>query len=535
MKASDYVLALLVLGVLTLPFIFRGVTTTSPREVVRSGPADQLVIMTPHLETVRRKFNRAFSEWYARKYHRAVNIEYLIYGGGEIVKFFQASEAAYRRSGTYNIDLVWGGSDSMFTDALESKYLDKVSLDPAAMAAAFPTPDIGGVPLYDPDPVEGPRWFGAALSSFGILYNRDVLEYLHLPEPRTWADLADPRYRGWLELANPTQSASAKAALMVIVEREMETATQEHRSQEDAWARGMGLIRQIAANAKGFTAAANELPSVVSSGDAAAAMSIDFYARAQVAAVGCDARVARVGGQPRADDERAADACAGGRVGYVEPQGATMVTPEPIALVRGAQHADTARRFIEFILSDAGQRLWITKTGPGETPEMALRRLPIVRSVYDNPVNFTEFTNPFTTAGGFNTRPSRRARFGLMDELIALCCIDLLAELRATRKEIVESPRAADLDAKLGTFPVDQAASRAGMEVQRRMLKGKPEDWLTLQRQWREQFRAEYRELRRAAEQARLSAATESRRAAVPQAARASLQGMVERSPSAVR
>ncbi len=31
------------------------------------------------------------------------------------------------------------------------------------------------------------------------------------------------------------------------------------------------------------------------------------------------------------------------------------------------------------------------------------------------------------------------------------------------------------------------------------MLKGKPEDWLTLQRQWREQFRAEYRELRREA------------------------------------
>jgi iron(III) transport system substrate-binding protein len=511
MKASDHVLALLVLVVLILPFIFRGVTTSGGREVVRAGPADTLIIMTPHLETIRRKFAGAFSEWYAHKYHRAVSIEYLSYQGGEIVRFLQASEASYKRSGTYNIDLVWGGSDSMFTDSLQGKYLEKVSLDPAAMAAAFPAPDIGGVPLYDPDPTAGPRWFGAALSSFGILYNRDVLAYLHLREPRTWADLADPRYRGWLELADPTRSASAKAALMVIVEREMETATEEHRSQEDAWARGMGLIRQIAANAKGFTAAANELPSVVSSGDAAAAMSIDFYARAQVAAVGCDARV---GGLPWTDDEQT-NACEGvGRVGYVEPQGATIVTPEPIGLVRGAQHAETARRFIEFILSDTGQRLWITKTGPGENPEMALRRLPIVRSVYDNPVNFTEFTNPFTTAGGFNTKPSRRARFGLMDELIALCCIDLLAELRETRKQIVESPGAADLDAKLGTFPVDQAASQAAMDVRRRMLTGKPEDWLTLQRQWREQFRAEYRELRRAAEQSRLSGAMKSRRTA---------------------
>jgi spermidine/putrescine-binding protein len=308
------------------------------------------------------------------------------------------------------------------------------------------------------------------------MYNRDVLAYLHLPEPRTWADLADPRYSGWLELADPTRSASAKAALQVIVEREIETASQEHRPQQEAWARGMGLIRQIAANAKGFTQAANELPGTVSNGDVAAAMSIDFYARSQIAAVG------------------------GNRVGYVEPQGATMVTPEPIALAKGAQHAEVARRFIEFVLSDAGQRLWITRPGPGETPEMALQRLPVVRSVYDHPINFTEFTNPFTTAGGFNTKPSRRAAFGLMDELIALCCIDLLPDLRDTRRAIFASPRAAELDAKLGTFPVGQAASQAGAAVHRQMLRGKPEDWLTLQRQWRDQFRAEYRELRRAAE-----------------------------------
>ena len=241
--------------------------------------------MTPHLETVRRKFDRAFAAWYANKYHRGVSIEYLSFGGGEIVKFFQASEAAYERTGTYNVDLVWGGSDSLFSDALGSKYLETVALEPGVLEAAFPTPDIGGVPLYDQSP-GGPRWFGAALSSFGILYNRDVLAYLHLPEPRTWADLADPRYSGWLELADPTRSASAKAALQVIVEREIETASQEHRPQEEAWARGMGLIRQIAANAKGFTQAANELPGTVSNGDVAAAMSIDFYARSQIAAVG---------------------------------------------------------------------------------------------------------------------------------------------------------------------------------------------------------------------------------------------------------
>src|SRR5262249_15609701 len=112
---------------------------------------------------------------------------------------------------------------------------------------------------------------------------------------------------------------------------------------------------------------------------------------------------------------------------------------------------------------------------------------------------FSEFTNPYEVAGGFNTNPARRRTFGAMDELIALCCIDLLPDLRATRRLILESPRALELDARLGTFPIDQAASQAGAEVHGLMLQGKPEGWLTLQRRWRQQFKEEYRELRRAA------------------------------------
>ena len=122
---STRILLVLVILVLILPFIFRSLLVTAPARAARSGPADQLVIMTPHLETVRRKFGWAFAAWYADRYHRGVNIEYLSFGGGEIVKFFQASEATYERSGTYNVDLVWGGSDSLFSDALGSKYLER--------------------------------------------------------------------------------------------------------------------------------------------------------------------------------------------------------------------------------------------------------------------------------------------------------------------------------------------------------------------------------------------------------------------------
>ncbi|HEY6925764.1 MAG TPA: extracellular solute-binding protein [Steroidobacteraceae bacterium] len=452
-----------------------GSVDTRQGAVGPASGAEHLVIVTPHLEAVRRKFSTAFSDWYRMNYHASVEVDFLNYGGGsEIVKFFQASRPTFEKLGTYEVDLVWGGSDFLFKDALQKKgYLQKAGIDPAIVAAAFPRADIGGLPLYDPDRENGPQWYGTALSSFGIIYNRDLLRYLRLPEPKTWSDLADPRYRNWLVLADPTRSASAKTVLMTIVEREMATAQEEGLPPSEGWARGMGLVRLIASNAKSFTGAGVLLPSTVTSGDAAAAMSIDFYARTQIAAI-----------EP-------------GRVGYVEPRGATVITPEPIGVVAGAQHLELARRFIEFMLSEPAQRLWITRADPQhESQEMTLRRLPIRRSVYDHPDNFTDYTNPYLAAGDFNTRSDRTSEFGLMDELIAISCIDLLSELRETRREILASPRARELDAKLARFPIDEDASRRGVAAYRRMLSGDPREWLDLQQQWLELFRSEYRGLR---------------------------------------
>jgi iron(III) transport system substrate-binding protein len=442
---------------------------------VPSGRAEHLVIVTPHLEAVRRKFSTAFSAWYAANYHTAVEVDFLNYGGGsEVVKFFQTSHPTFEKLGTYEVDLVWGGSDYLFNESLEKKgYLQKANLDPAVVAAAFPQAEIGGLPLYDSDKENGPQWYGTALSSFGIMYNRDLLRDLRLPEPQTWSDLADPRYRNWVIMADPTRSSSARTMLMTIVEREMATAQEQGLPESEGWTRGMGLIRQIAANARGFQGASNLPPSMVSSGEAAAAMSIDFYARTQLAAV-----------EP-------------GRVGYVEPHGATVITPEPIGIVAGAQHVVLARRFIEFLLSEPAQRLWITKADPRrESPEMSLRRLPIRRTVYDRPDNFTDYTNPYLAAGNFNTKTERTSGFGLLDELIALSCIDLLPELRATRAAILASPRAKELDARLGRFPIDEAASRDGVAAYRKMLSGDPREWLALQQQWLDVFAAEYRTLR---------------------------------------
>src|SRR5204863_10080842 len=134
-----------------------------------------------------------------------------------------------------------------------------------------------------------------------------ICKYLGTGDPRTWKDLADPRYYRWLVLADPTRSSAANAAFMTVVEKAMIDAPPSGKSEDRGWADGMGLIRMISDNARHFTDAGSSVPGVIAGGDAAAGMVIDFHGRSEVDAVGED------------------------RLGYVEPLGATILSADPIA------------------------------------------------------------------------------------------------------------------------------------------------------------------------------------------------------------
>jgi ABC-type Fe3+ transport system substrate-binding protein len=464
-----YVFIILFLIVLVTPFVLRKAVGEPAIEHATRNEIE-LVIISPHVEGIRREFADAFKDWHREKYGVPVEIDYRNYGGAsDIVRFFDASRPLFNKLGTYKIDLVWGGGDYLFDQQLKKPgFLEPVQIDPEIMRSAFPRPDLGGVALYDPAPQ--PQWIGTVLSSFGITYNLDVCKYLGVDPPKTWKDLADPRYRNWLVLADPTRSASAKQAFMTIVEYAMAQASSHGRSEDDGWADGMGLVRLIAANARQFTDGSASIPGMISSGDAAAGMAIDFYGRSQVDAVGED------------------------RMGYVEPAGATAINPDPIAIVKGAPNKEIATHFIEFLLSEKAQRMWNTRAGkPGGPKQTSLRRLPIVPSVYEHNEDFTDKVNPFKESAGFNKSIAREKTFGILGELIQYSCIDLLDDLRETRAAVLASPRAAELDQKLGRFPFDQkeALRRAVL-----LKQASPAKRLELQRQWTEAFRREYANLR---------------------------------------
>jgi ABC-type Fe3+ transport system substrate-binding protein len=466
-----YFLVLLFVIVLVAPFALKAMQRAP-------GPAEQpdalqLVIVTPNVESIRREFADAFSAWHQAHFNRPVHLDYRLIGGAsDIVRYFESSKASLlEQQGTFRIDIAWGGGDVLFNRLKRSGILESVRLPDDVIRFAFPRPSLNGVMLLDA--AQG-TWYGTALSSFGICYNRDVCRYLGMNDPVSWNDLADPRYQRWLALADPTRSSAANAAFMTVVEKAMLDASTAGKSEDDGWAAGMGLIRQISANARLFTDAGSSVPGVVAAGDAAAGMVIDFHGRSEVDAVGED------------------------RMGYVEPAGATTLSPDPIAVIKGAEHRELAIRFIEFVLSGPGQRLWITRAGaPGGPKLQSLRRLPVAPAVYADQRNFTDHVDPFGGNFGFTTSARRKQTFVVLARLIQLSCIDLLDELRATRQSIIQAQRP-DLDRQLGTFPFDQQeAIRRGALWDR----SSPLARLELERAWKEEFRAEYRRLQDAARQ----------------------------------
>lgn len=368
---------------LAAPFAFR------PATEVPDGTARRIVIVTPHNEQIRSEFGRAFEAWHEATYGESVRVEWSTPGGtSEIRKLLLSEYTAALEDGLPpggNADLLWGGGSYEFGllakpieievdgDARATTVLARLDLDDATLAAVYGDGVIAGDPLFD----AGRRWFGTALSSFGIVYNRDALRLLDVTEPGTWQDLCDPGYLGWLTMVDPGMSGSVTTAFDAILQRR-------------GWIDGWRILRRMAANAHSFAGSSTSGPLDAAAGEAAAAVCIDFYGRYEAQRTR-DAAI-RAGLESR-------DAV--GRIGYVDPPGETVIDPDPIAMLTGAPEPAMAQRFIEFVLSVDGQALWqfpVATEGLGPR-RFELRRLPIRRDLYrDHFDRFVDRVDPWTIA-----------------------------------------------------------------------------------------------------------------------------------------
>ena len=64
----------------------------------------------------------------------------------------------------------------------------------------------------------GNKTVGVYSGALGFGYNKDLLEKNGLPEPKCWADLIKPEYKGHIQVANPNSSGTAYTMLATMVQ-----------------------------------------------------------------------------------------------------------------------------------------------------------------------------------------------------------------------------------------------------------------------------------------------------------------------------
>jgi len=462
MRAVQIVIVVLLAVLIGIPVAARISTrATAPARTTTDIPT--LVVVTPHVEQIRFEFARAFSDWHARHHGTPVRIDWRSPGGTtEIRKQLESQLQAAVAAGHFSLrppstlkapdrdkkqlpeavidankadlpDIIFGGGSFEHT-ALKAGIITEV-LNPQTgqrervrvRLTSPPTPApfaqdnldenygenvIGIEKLYDPDQY----WFGAALSGFGIVYNRDQLRRLGLPEPTGFADMGHPKLLGRVAMSDARQSGSVATLYDSILNAQ-------------GWDRGWRTLRDMSANARYFTASSTQPPQDVSQGECVMGVAIDFYGRGQSQAV-----LAK--GQDPAT----------GRVGYIDPPGATYIDADPASIVNGAPNAEIAKRFMEFLMTDEAQALWqFAPTGPpqkGATEasrplgpqEYALRRMPAKRGMYTHHLaQFTDKTNPFEIA---SKTPLRGWR-DLIGPLMGAFAVDVRADLRPAWEALI--------------------------------------------------------------------------------------------------
>ncbi|MFN3165914.1 MAG: ABC transporter substrate-binding protein [Phycisphaeraceae bacterium] len=427
------IIALLV-AIVGVPILLR------PADGGANAPDDapRLVVYTPHNEQIRHEIEHAYNDHRREQGLPEVVFDWRTPGGTSDIRksilsqYNKLIDAGELETKGIGVDLFFGGGDydhGKIADGVKTKDDDgnetayRIVMDPqidqALFDAVFPDEVIGGEKLVERktfnengQAVEVVAWTGVTLSSFGIVYNNDALKILGIDQPTTWSDLADPKLRGWVALADPGHSGSIAATFNTILKRE-------------GWTRGWMTLRMVYANARYFATSSDRVPVDVSRGDAAAGMCIDFYGRYQAGAVGKN------------------------RMGYADPiengRSMTATTADPITLLRGAPSPDLARAFIAWLLTPEAQSLWQrAKSGADDgltrPDKYELRRQPIRADLYtrDNRKSWVDQElDPFPTAVPFP--PGTPDYFGMVAPVTRAMAIDVHEDLVLAWEALAEA------------------------------------------------------------------------------------------------
>lgn len=256
---------------------------------------DRVVVMTSYPEEMTIRFEAAFEKRFP-----GVKVQIVWKQGGDALAALSQPD----QSGT---DVYWSPAQQIFPllnarGAFRSFPVDRAHLP------GF----VGAQPLVE----HGSVYEAFETAGYGLAVDRDALTKAGAPVPTRWRDLAFPLYDGLLAMPIPARVGFSPAMYEIIL-------------QSEGWEAAWSLLSEASVNASLLTTGPAQV-GAVRDGKAAIAMTIDFFP------LGLAAN--------------------GSRIETVYPE-RTAFLPAHVALMAKAPHPQAAQAFIDFVLSQDGQRL----------------------------------------------------------------------------------------------------------------------------------------------------------------------------------
>jgi ABC-type Fe3+ transport system substrate-binding protein len=356
------------LGILSLAVLL--VTGAAGAARAQAPIEGELALITPVSKFIHDAVLKAFADYAKEKW--GVTLKVSAIPAGTPVAYGRVVEW----KGKPEVDIFWGGESALFEKLAEQKLLQKVEISKEvwdSIPASIGKPK--AIPLKDRDGF----WVGTALEPYGLVYHPRKIQKLGIAEPREWDDLLNPKLRGEVAQCAPTRSSSSNATYEVILSMYGED-------------KGWDWLRKLAQNTGHFTARSRDVPTVVAKGEYTAGFAVPSYMAFEEKLAGFDIK-------------------------FVAPKNA-FVTPEPMAILAGARNPKAARAFIEFLLTERGQKVFMERGlfpvtpkykvqgPPGSTAEMAVEFTGGVRSYFDR-----EVSNVYDEAAAQKRSDALKSRF----------------------------------------------------------------------------------------------------------------------------
>ncbi|HMJ64753.1 MAG TPA: extracellular solute-binding protein [Candidatus Binatia bacterium] len=378
--------------------------------------AARVIVITPHVDAIRHEFANGFAAWHSEKFHEPAEVEWRVLGGTSDALRFVLSEFSRKPEGI-GLDIFFGGGQEPFL-VLADKKLTLAYTPPPEILDGIPQ-QVSGMDVYD----RNHTWYGAALSSFGILQNTRIQRTLRLPAATRWQDLTDPRLYDWVGAGDPRNSGTMNVMFEAFL-------------QYYGWDRGWEVLAQIGGNTRLFDRVSSTTAKDVTLGETAYAFAIDFYGFSQVAVAGRSNMM------------------------FVLPQDFTAINPDGIAILKGAPNLITAQRFVNFVLSETGQKLWFLPRGHPEGPKQySVERMSVRPDLYKRYKGISNIQfSPFDLKQNFlyDARISRERR-EVVAALAGALLVDTHDDLRAAWRRIVARKVPGELVRELGRPPIAEA------------------------------------------------------------------------------